>query len=136
MKIGVWLLKRSYNLFDFIQDNPILSERIFREVTNIEKANIQGIVLYLYNVSGLKPEKINQIMETVSPEAKDALDEYRLRLIEQGIEQGLKKIALNMITRGDSDEQIAEITNLSIRVSPGNHIQGNLLKTLLYSLLN
>ena len=54
-------------------------------------------------------------METVSPEAKDALDEYRLRLIEKGIEQGLKKISLNMIARGYSDEQIAEITNLNIK---------------------
>ncbi|MCK4991525.1 MAG: Rpn family recombination-promoting nuclease/putative transposase, partial [Bacteroidales bacterium] len=62
VKIGVWLLKRSYNLFDFIQDNPILSGKIFEEVANIEKTNIQGIVLYLYNVSGLEPEKINQIM--------------------------------------------------------------------------
>ena len=86
-----------------------------REITNIETTNIQGIVLYLYNVSGLEPEKINQIMETVSPEAKDALDAYRIRLIEQGIEQGLKKIALNMITRGYSNEQITEITNLSIK---------------------
>ena len=39
----------------------------------------------------------------------------KLQEVEKGIEQGLKKIALNMITRGDSDEQITEITNLSIK---------------------
>lgn len=92
-------------------------KRTFSVKENLQDL-IQGIVLYLYNVSGLEPEKINQIMETVSPEAKDALDKYRIRLIEQGIEQGLKKSALNMISKGYTDEQISEITNLSI-----HHIQ-------------
>jgi len=89
----------------------------------------------LYNVSGMAPEKIDQIMKTISPESKDVFEEYRIRLIEQGIEQGiekgieqgieqgiekgieqgLKEIAVNMITKGYSDEQIKEITNLSIK---------------------
>jgi predicted transposase/invertase (TIGR01784 family) len=89
--------------------------------------NIQRIAVYLYTVSGIAPEKIDQIMETVSPEAKDAFDEFRIKIlkegieqereegIEKGIEQSLKKIAVNMITKGYADEQIAEITNLSIR---------------------
>ena len=67
----------------------------------------------------MAPEKIYKIMETISPETTDAFDEYRIRLIEQGIEKGiekgLKEIAVNMITKGYSDEQIAEITNLSIK---------------------
>ena len=83
----------------------------------------------------MEPEKIYKIMETISPETTDAFEEYRIRLIEQGIEQGiekgiekgieqgiekgiekgLKEIAVNMITKGYSDEQIAEITNLSIK---------------------
>ena len=54
-------------------------------------------------------------MKTISPESKDVFEEYRIRLIEQGIEQGLKEIAVNMITKGYSDEQIKEITNLSIK---------------------
>jgi len=118
VKIGVWFLKRSDNLIGFIRDNPILAREILREFSNIEKANNKRFALYLYNVSGMTPEKIDQIMETISPEAKDAFDEIRIRLIEQGIEKGiergLKKIAVNMITKGYSDEQIAEITNLKI----------------------
>jgi len=58
-------------------------------------------------------------MKTISPESKDVFEEYRIRLIEQGIEQGIeqvhKKIAVNMITKGYSDEQITEITKLSIK---------------------
>ena len=62
-------------------------------------------------------------MKTISPESKDVFEEYRTRLIEQGIEkgieqgieQGLKNIAVNMIDKGYSDEKIAEITNLSIK---------------------
>ncbi len=119
VKIGVWFMKRSDNLIGFIQENPLLAREILREIRNIEKTNIQKIVFYLYNVSGIAPEKIDQIMKTISPEAKDAFDEFRIRLIEQGIEkgikQGLKEIAVNMITKGYSDEQIAEITNLSIK---------------------
>ena len=131
VKIGVWFLKRGYNLIGFIQQNPALAREILREIKTIEKKNIEGILIYLYKVSGLEPEKIDKIMETISPEAKDAFDEFRTRLIEQGkvlgidqgivqgiehgIEQGLKKTALNMISKGYSDENIAEITNLSIK---------------------
>jgi predicted transposase YdaD len=127
VKVGVWFLKRSYNLIGFIRDNPRLARKILREIRNIEKTNIESIVLYLYNVSGMVPEKIDQIMKTVSPETKDVFDELRMKLIEQGreqgreegreqgIEQGLRKIALNMIARGYSDEQIVEITNLSVK---------------------
>jgi len=116
-------MKRSDNLIGFIQENPLLAREILREIRNIEKTNIQRILFYLYNVSGIAPEKIDQIMKTISPESKDVFEEYRIRLIEQGIEQGiekgieqgLKEIAVNMITKGYSDEQIKEITNLSIK---------------------
>jgi len=123
VKIGVWFLKHSDNLIGFIRDNPVLAREMFRELRNIEKENIQRIAVYLYTVSGMEPEKIDQIMEKTSPEAIDAFDEFRIKLIEQGreegreegIEQSLNKIALNMILKGYADEQIAEITNLSIR---------------------
>lgn len=127
VKIGVWFMKRSDNLIGFIQENPLLAKEILREISNIERTNIQRILFYLYNVSGMAPEKIDQIMKTVSPESKDVFEEYRTRLIEQGIEkgieqgiekgieQGLKEIAVNMISKGYSDEQIVEITNLSIK---------------------
>ena len=115
VKIGVWFMKRSNNLIGFIQENPLLAREILREFRNIEKTNIQRILFYLYNVSGMAPEKIDQIMKTISPESKDVFEEYRIRLIEQGIEQGLKETAVNMITKGYSDEQITEITNLSIK---------------------
>ena len=120
-------MKRSDNLIGFIQENPLLAKEILRDISNIERTNIQRILFYLYNVSGMAPEKIDQIMETISPESKDVFEEYRTRLIEQGIEkgieqgieegieQGLKEIAVNLITKGYSDEQIVEITNLSIK---------------------
>lgn len=123
VKIGVWFLKRSDNLIASILDKPDLAREMFRGLSHIEKTNIQRIAVYLYTVSGLEPEKIDQIMETISPEAKDAFDEFRIKIfkegrkegIEQGIEQGLKKIVLNMIAKGYTDKQIAEISHLSIR---------------------
>ena len=66
-------------------------------------------------------------MKTISPESRDVFEEYRIRLIEQGKEQGIKQgkeqgikqghkeIVMNMINKGYSDEQIKEITNLSIK---------------------
>ncbi len=132
-------MKRSDNLIGFIQENPLLAKEILRDISNIERTNIQRILFYLYNVSGMAPEKIDQIMEAISPESKDVFEEYRTRLIEKGIEQGiekgieqgmekgieqgiekgieqgLKEIAVNLITKGYSDEQIVEITNLSIK---------------------
>lgn len=122
-KIGVWFLKRRENLISFIQDNPLLARDILREIRNIEKTDIQRIRLYLYNVSGMAPDKIDQIMKTVSPESKDIFEELRMKEIQEGIQKGIEKgiektnmkTALNMIEKGYSDEQIAEITNLSIK---------------------
>jgi predicted transposase/invertase (TIGR01784 family) len=134
VKIGVWFLKHSDNLVDHIHNNPALAREIFKDLSKIEKTNIQRIAIYLNNVSGVAPEKIDQIMKSISPEAKDAFDEFRIKVfnegIEQGIEQGfeqgieqgiekgkeesLKKIALNMILKGYKDKQISEVTQLSI----------------------
>lgn len=119
VKIGVWFLKQRENLIDFIQNNPSLAREIFKEISRVDQSKIERFVVYLYNVSGVVPEKIDQIMKTVSPEAKDAFEEFRIKLIEQGIEQGIQRgvleTATRMITRGYSDEQISEITDLSIR---------------------
>ena len=69
-------------------------------------------------MSGEDPDLFDKVMKTVSPESKDILEVYRARFIEegiqQGIEQGLVKIARNMISKGYSDDQIAEITGLGI----------------------
>jgi predicted transposase/invertase (TIGR01784 family) len=124
VRIGMWFLKRHNNLIGFMQDNPALTRELLREIRTIEENNREGILIYLCEVSGLEPEITEKIMGTISPEAKSAFEEYRIRLIEQGIEkgrvegieQGLKKTALNMIARGDTDEQIAEVTNLSIKL--------------------
>ncbi|MEN8227901.1 MAG: Rpn family recombination-promoting nuclease/putative transposase [Bacteroidota bacterium] len=115
VKIGVWFLKRSDNLIGFMQENPILAREILQEISDVEKTLIYRFVLYLYNVSGMPPEKIYKIMKTISPETTDAFEEYRTRIFEQGIEQGLKEIAMNMIAKEYADEQIAEITKLSIK---------------------
>ena len=72
-------------------------------------------MVYLYNVSGVTPEKIEQIMKTITLGGQEIINKHLIKLFEQEIEQELKKIAVNMITKGYSDEQIAEITNLSIK---------------------
>ena len=72
-----------------------------------------------------------EVMKTASPESKDIIDVFRARYvqegieqgieqglekgIEQGIEQGLVKTARNMIEKGYSDQQISEITNLTVK---------------------
>ena len=60
-----------------------------------------------------------EVMKTASPESKDIIDVFRARYvqegIEQGIEQGLVKTARNMIEKGYSDEQISEVTNLTVK---------------------
>ena len=115
VKIGVWFLKQNDNLIDFIQENQLLAREILREISKIEKENFERIMVYLYNVSGVTPEKIEQIMKTITLGGQEIINKHLIKLFEQGIEQELKKIAVNMITKGYSDEQIAEITNLSIK---------------------
>ena len=115
VKIGVWLLKHSANLMGYIRDNPALAGEMFKELSHIDKTHIQRIAVYLYTASGTSPEIIDQIMENVSPKAKDALEEARLKMINEGMEKGIEKIVLNMIRKGFSDIQINEATNLNIK---------------------
>jgi gas vesicle protein len=81
VKFLVWFLKHSDNLVDHIHNNPALAREIFKDLSKIEKTIIQRIAIYLYTVSGATPEKIDTIMESISPEAKDAFDEFRSKVI-------------------------------------------------------
>ena len=102
-----------------MQDNILLTREIFKDFSNIEAENIKRIVLFLYNVSGKDPEKTNKIMKTISLDPGDPMYIYQEELvregIEKGIEKGIEQTAGNMIAKGFSDEQIAEVTSLEIK---------------------
>jgi predicted transposase/invertase (TIGR01784 family) len=61
-------------------------------------------------------------MKAVSPESRDILELYSSTFfdqgmeqgIEQGLEQGLVRTAMNMIRKGYSDNEIAEVTSLTV----------------------
>jgi len=123
VRIGVWFLKRNVELIRFIRENPIFAREMLEDLRQIEQTTIERLVLYLYNVSGETPDEIHEVMKTASPESKDIIDVFRARYvqegieqgIEKGIEQGLVKTARNMIEKGYSDEQISEVTNLTVK---------------------
>ena len=118
VKVAVWFMKRSENLIGHIQKNPGLAREMFMHLEQVDKTIFEKIALYLYRISDVEPDKISEIMKTISTQTRDAFEEVRnsLRLVgfEQGIEQGIKQTAINMIAKGYSDTQIAEITNLNI----------------------
>ncbi len=109
VKVAVWFMKRSDNLIGFIKNHPDLAREMFSQLKEIDETIFQKIALYLYKVSDIEPDKIDEIMETISPQTKDAFTEVRNRFRSEGI----KQTAVNMIKRGDSNSQIAEVTGLS-----------------------
>ncbi|MCW3806192.1 Rpn family recombination-promoting nuclease/putative transposase [Plebeiibacterium marinum] len=115
VKVAVWFMKRSDNLIGFIQSNPDLARDMFRQIEQIDTNIFQKIALYLYKVSGVEPDKIDEIMETISPKAKDAFSQAADELRQWGYNKGIKQTAINMINKGYSDEQIAEITHIDMK---------------------
>ena len=114
VRIGVWFLKQNVDLIWFIRDNPSLAREILLDIRNIREDSIRRLIVYLYNVSGETPEEIDKVMKTASRETDDFVDVFRAKYVEEGIKQGLQRTARNMITKGYSDKQISEITNLSV----------------------
>ena len=114
VKVAVWFMKRSDDLIGFIQNNPDLAREMFSQLKGIDETIFQKIALYLYKVSDLEAEKINEIMETISPQTKDAFEEIRNELERSGFNKGVEQTAINMVKKGYADAQIAEITGLGI----------------------
>ena len=125
VNIGIWALKWNRDLVNFIHEHPELARKIFNEIRGLEKPFIHRFVVYLYNVTGMETEKINQIMETVAPDLSGLYNERNLKKFQEKLEEGFKKglehgleqskfgFAENMISKGYSDDQIMEITGLS-----------------------
>ncbi|MBR8536739.1 Rpn family recombination-promoting nuclease/putative transposase [Carboxylicivirga sediminis] len=109
VKVAVWFMKRSDNLIGFIQNNPDLARQMFRQLKEIDETIFQKIALYLYKVSDMESDKIDEIMETVSVQTKDAFAEARRELESSAV----KRIAVNMINEGATDEYICKMTGLS-----------------------
>jgi predicted transposase/invertase (TIGR01784 family) len=109
VKVAVWFMKRSDNLIGFIQNNPELAREMFRQIKEIDETIFEKIALYLYKVSDLESNKIDEIMETISPQVKDAFESVR----NQFRSEGIKQTAVNMIKKGSDDDFISEVTGLS-----------------------
>jgi predicted transposase/invertase (TIGR01784 family) len=109
VKVAVWFMKRSDNLIGFIKNNPDLARQMFSQLKEIDETIFQKIALYLYKVSDMESDKIDEIMETVSVQTKDAFAEARRELESSAV----KRIAVNMINEGAIDEYICKMTGLS-----------------------
>jgi predicted transposase/invertase (TIGR01784 family) len=122
VRIAVWSMKRSDNLMEFIRENPSIVSEIFGDLSTIDEGSVKRIIVYLQNNSGKDPDIINEVMKAVSPESRDILELYSSTYfdqgmekgIEQGLEQGLVRTAMNMIRKGYSDKEIAEVTSLTV----------------------
>ncbi|MCW3807323.1 Rpn family recombination-promoting nuclease/putative transposase [Plebeiibacterium marinum] len=110
VKVAVWFMKRSDNLIGFIKNNPDLAREMFSQLKEIDETIFQKIALYLYKVSGLEPDKIDEIMETISPQVKDAFAEAANELKYLG----KKEVVVKMIAKGYADNEISEITDIAI----------------------
>jgi len=110
VKVAVWFMKRSDNLAEFLKNNPDLAREMFSHIKEIDVTIFQKIALYLYKVSGLEPDKIDEIMETISPQVKDAFAEAA----NEFKNLGKREVVINMIKENCTDELIMKVTNLSL----------------------
>lgn len=110
VKVAVWFMKRSDNLIEFIKNNPDLAREMFSQLQEIDETIFKKIALYLYKVSDMESDKIDTIMETISVQTKDAFAEARRDLEFSAV----KRIAVNMINEGASDEYICKMTGLKL----------------------
>ncbi|MBN1463406.1 MAG: Rpn family recombination-promoting nuclease/putative transposase [Paludibacteraceae bacterium] len=110
VKVAVWFMKRSDNLAEFLKNNPDLAREMFSHIKEIDETIFQKIALYLYKVSGLEPDKIDEIMETISPQVKDAFAEAA----KEFKNLGKREVVINMIKENCTDELIMKVTNLSL----------------------
>lgn len=111
VKVAIWFLKRSNNIIDFIQKNPEISRNMFSQLNQVDENILEKFALYLYDISGLSTDEISSIMETISPQTKQAFAHAYQRLTNEGI----KNIIAKMINKGYSDIQISEITEMSVQ---------------------
>ncbi len=111
VKVAVWFMKRSDNLIDFIQQNPALAREMFKQLEQADQNIIQKLTLYLQEVSNVEPNKLDEIMQTVSQQKQHPFSNA-LRKFEQS---GINRIVINMIKKGYSDTQINEVTDFSIQ---------------------
>ncbi len=114
VKVAVWFMKRSDNLLNFMQENPEIARRMFMQIEQIDENLFQKLALYLYSVSGVEPDKINAIMETVTQQKQHPFANAIRKIEQSGMEKEKKQIAVNMIKKGSDDEFIAEVTGLSV----------------------
>lgn len=110
VKVAVWFMKRSDNLIGFIKNNPDLAREMFSQLKEIDETIFKKIALYLYKVSNMESDKIDEIMETISPQVKDAFVEAanELKFL------GKKEVVVNMLAKGYSDREISELTDIAI----------------------
>ncbi len=121
VQITIWFMKHGSNIIKLIPENIQLARTMLANNDQIPPEHFQKLALYLYQVADVEPEKIIEVMSTISSHTKDAFDEVRNRFIQQGVKQGIhrgetkakEQNALRMIKKGFDDKTIAEITNLS-----------------------
>ncbi len=95
VKLTIWIMKRNDNILNFIEDNPEITELMLKKAYLIDKSELEKLVLYLYQIANVEPEKIIEIMSTISAQTNDPFEEIRMKLRakaqREGRAEGLQK---------------------------------------------
>jgi len=127
MKVLLYTFKHIRHFQDegILERFIVLSKDLFFEESGLKI--IEKMPLYLFTVNDIQPEKVrDSIDRLISADKGDIAMTTAERLIQQGIEKGMEKglkkgilngkkeTALNMLRRGYSREDIADITGLPV----------------------
>jgi len=114
LQIGILIMKNIYNEQKILQD----VSKIFAGVNNLlqtEKGEqfFETIVAYLLYSTEIDTQKYVENMRTISQKAGEKFVSTAMKLKIEGIEKGIKKVALNLIAKGYSNQIIMDATSLT-----------------------
>jgi len=116
LQIGILIMKNIYNEQKILQD----VSKIFAGVNNLlqtEKGEqfFETIVAYLLYSTEIDTQKYVENMRTISPKAGEKFVSTAMKLEIRGKEREKRRVALNLIEKGYSNEIIIDATNLSVQ---------------------
>jgi predicted transposase/invertase (TIGR01784 family) len=113
LQVGLLIMKNIFDEQKMLEKLGLLSEQINELLQTQEGRDFfDSITVYMLNATRITSDKYRERMETISAQAEQQFVSTAQRLEYQGIEKGMKKAAVRMISKGYSNKTIMELTDL------------------------
>ncbi len=124
LQISLLLMKNIYYEHEIMQNLTVIFSDI-DSLLNHEAGEqyFEATIAYIYYNTNIETQKIVNKMREISPKAEQKFVSTAMHLMTKGKEEGIKKVAFNLLRSGIADDIILTTTNLTVE-------ELNYLKTL------